>query len=179
MAVSMNGWTVIKSAADPRLRTIRIPGTKRKITVRRVAAPVFAAFFADWQKRMPAKYNLNPGPTDGWEYRKSRFNTNWSNHASGTAVDVLYSSVLPADGQPHMSDQAKLILDGILAEYVTTDGRRIFANGEWWKPPHCDGMHTEILQSWDRGAKGKNATIADVKNVRDRLGIKRNGVRTK
>jgi len=174
----MNGWQVIKTWADPRLRTIRIPGTKRKITVRRCAAPLFAAFYADWQKRMPAKYDLNPGPTDGYQYRKSRFNDNYSNHASGTAVDVLYSSVLPADGKPHMNDKAKMTLNDILAEYVTADGHRVLANGEWWKPPHCDGMHTELSQSWDRHAK-RNTTKADVMQVRKRLGIKRNGVRTK
>lgn len=176
MATTLNGWEAIKSSLDPRLRTIRIPGTKRKIRVRRVAAPLFAAFFADWQHEMPKKYDLNPGPTDGWEYRMSRFSNNLSNHAGGVAVDVLYSSVLPADGQPHMSAGDKRILDQILDVYKTSDGHRVLANGEWWKPPHCDGMHTELSQSWDRGCK-RNTTMADVKEVIKRLGIDRNGVR--
>ena len=44
MARSLNGWPAIRSANDPRLRTMRIPGTKRTVRLRRGAAPVFAAF---------------------------------------------------------------------------------------------------------------------------------------
>lgn len=176
MAKSLNGWTVIKSWADPRLRTIKIPGTTRRVRLHRTVAPVFAAFFADWQDEMRDKYNLNPGPTDGWVYRYSRFVNKYSNHASGTAVDVLYSSVLPADGKRHMSSSDMKTLDKILDRYKTSDGHRIFANGEWWNK--ADGMHTEISQHWDRGAK-RNTTLKDVREVRKLLGINKNGIRTK
>jgi hypothetical protein len=39
-------------------------------------------------------------------------------------------------------------------------------------------MHTELSQSWDRGAK-RNTTFKDVKEVQKLLGIKKNGKRTK
>lgn len=174
MATTLNGWTAIRYALDPRLRTIKIPGTNRSIRVNRVAAPLFASFLADWQREMPTRMNLNPGPTDGWNYRASRFVSGLSNHASGTAVDVLYSSVLPADNQPHMTQTEKEILDRILDRYVTSDGHRVLANGEWWKS--SDGMHTELSQAWDRGAK-RNTTIEDVKEVIARLGIDNDGNR--
>lgn len=176
MAKSLNGWSVITSWSSPRLRAIKIPGTRRSVRLHRAVAPVFAAFLADWQAEMPDRMNLNPGPTDGWNYRKSRYVNNYSNHASGTAVDVLYSSVLPADGKPHMTKEEKRILDGILDRYKTSDGHRIFANGEWWNK--ADGMHTELSQKWDRGAK-RNTTLKDVQEVRKLLGITRNGKRTR
>lgn len=176
MATSLNGWDAIPTSSNAGLRTIAIPGTTRKITVQKDCAPLFAAFFADWQKEMPARMSLNPGPTDGWNYRESRMVKGLSNHSSGTAVDVLYSSVLPADGQPHMTKEEKSILDRILSRYVTGDGHRVLANGEWWNPPHCDGMHTEISQNWDRGCK-RDTTVEDVREVIKRLNIDQNGNR--
>ena len=102
MAKSLNGWPVIMTALDPRLRTIKIPGTNRTVRVRRGVAPVFAAFLADWHTEMPKRLKLNEGPVDSWVFRKSRFVDKYSNHASGTAVDLRYD-VLKADGKPHMS----------------------------------------------------------------------------
>ena len=176
MATTLNGWTAITNSSSPLLRTITIPGTTRKIKVNAEAAPLFAAFLADWQREMPKRMNLNPGPTDGYNYRDSRYTKNLSNHASGTAVDVLYSSVLPADGQGHMTREEKEILTEILDRYVTKDGHHVLANGEWWNVPHRDGMHTELSQSWDRGAK-RNTTLADVREVIKRLEIDKNGNR--
>ena len=172
---SLNNWPVITRWADPRLRAIKIPGTKRTVRLRRGIAPVFAAFLADWHAEMPQRLKLNEGPVDGWTYRKSRFSNNYSNHASGTAVDLRYD-VLKPDGRPHMNQTEKKILNRILDRYKTVDGHRIFANGEWWNKP--DGMHTELSQSWDRGAK-RNTTFKDVKQVQRLLGIDKNGNRTK
>lgn len=175
MANSLNGWPVIKQWADPRLRAIKIPGTKRTVRLRRAVAPVFAAFLADWHAEMPKRLNLNEGPVDGWNYRESRYTKSFSNHASGTAVDLRYD-VLKPDGKRHMSASEMKILNRILDRYVTLDGHRIFANGEWWNK--ADGMHTELSQSWDRGAK-RNTTLKDVKEVQKLLGIDKNGNRTK
>lgn len=175
MSKTLNGWSAIKLWADPRLTAIKIPGTKRTVRLNRAVAPVFAAFLADWHAEMPQRLNLNEGPVDGWNYRPSRFSNNLSNHASGTAVDLRYD-VLKADGKPHMTAEEKRILNKILDRYKTSDGHRIFANGEWWKKP--DGMHTELSQSWDRKAL-RNTTLADVKEVQKLLGIDRKGNRTK
>ena len=173
MAKSLNGWPAIRSANDPRLRTMKIPGTKRTVRLRRGVAPVFAAFLADWHKEMPARLKLNKGPVDSWVYREARYANGFSNHASGTAVDLRYD-VLKPNGKPHMTQEEMAILDRILDRYKTADGHRIFANGEWWKK--ADGMHTELSQSWDRGAK-RNTTFKDVKEVQKRLKINKNGIR--
>lgn len=173
MATTLNGWTAIRLAADPRLRTITIPGTTRKVRVARAAAPLFAAFLADWQRLMPKRLSLVPGPVDGWNYRPSRFTTGLSNHASGTAVDARYD-VLKADNQHHFTPAEVKILKGILAQYVTRDGHHVLANGYSWKK--CDEMHTELSQSWDVGAK-RNTTAKDVAEVIARLNIDKNGKR--
>lgn len=175
MAISLNGWTAIRFRADPRLRTIKVPGTKRQVTVARNAAPLFAAFLADWDSRMPARLKLDKGPLDGWNYRPSRLEKGLSNHSSGSAVDARYD-VLKADGKKHMTAAEKKILDGILAEYMTTDGHRVLANGAWWNT--VDEMHTELSQGWDRGAK-RTTTNADVANVIKHLKIDKNGNRPK
>lgn len=170
---SLNGWPAITNATSDKLRTITIPGTKRKITVQKDCAPLFAAYLSDWQRQMPARLKLDPGPTAGWNYRQARSGAGLSNHSSGTAVDVLWTTVLPADNKPHMTDYEKAILNDILSRYVTDDGHRVLANGEWWDA--ADGMHTEISQGWDRGCK-RNTTLADVHNVINRLGIDENGI---
>jgi hypothetical protein len=175
MAKSLNNWPVITRWADPRLKAVKIPGTNRTVRVRRGIAPVFAAFLADWHAEMPKRLNLNKGPVDGWNYRYSRYTKKYSNHASGTAVDLRYD-VLKPDGRRHMTQTEMKILNNILDRYKTKDGHRIFANGEWWRK--ADGMHTELSQSWDRGAK-RNTTFKDVKEVQKLLGIKKNGKRTR
>jgi len=171
--VSLNGWPVLDDG-DPRIATGIIPSVGRPVTCARAALPVFLHFYAAWQKEMGPRMSIKTGPIDGHEVRQSRAAKGYSNHASGTAVDVLYNTVLPADGEPHMTAAEKANLDKILSRYVTTDGHRILANGEWWRSPHCDGMHTENSQSWDRGAL-RNTTAADVANVIKRLGIKPDG----
>jgi len=170
---SLNGWGAIPSARSINLRTMTIPGTDRVIRLNKHVAPLFAAYLSDWHRRMPERLKLNKGPVDSWVYREARNASGFSNHASGTAVDLRYD-VLKPDGKRHMTDKEMEILDAILNEYKTRDGHRILANGEWWKK--ADGMHTELSQDWDRGAK-RNTTLKDVQEVQKLLGIDRNGKR--
>ena len=174
--VSLNGWPVLDDG-DSRIATGIIPGVGRPVTCAKAALPVFLHFYAAWQKEMGARMSIKVGPIDGHEVRQSRAASGFSNHASGSAVDVLYDSVLPADGEPHMTAAEKVTLEKILKRYTTSDGHRILANGEWWHSPYCDGMHTELSQAWDRGAK-RNTTPQDVANVIHRLGIKADGTST-
>ena len=170
---SLNGWSAIPSARSINLRTMTIPGTKRTIRLNRHVAPLFAAYLADWHEHMPTRLKLNKGPVDSWVYREARNASGFSNHASGTAVDLRYDILRP-DGKRHMTDKEMEILDNILDQYKTNDGHRILANGEWWR--RADGMHTELSQDWDRGAK-RNTTLKDVQEVIQILQINNNGVR--
>lgn len=177
MATSLNGWTAIRTRIDPRLRRIKVPGTTHSVTVARSAAPLFAAFLADWNRMMPKRLKLTPEQAvAAWNYRESRMVKGLSNHASGTAVDVCNNTVLPADGKRHMNAAEQAILKKILNTYVTADGHHVLANGYAWKK--VDEMHTELSQAWDKknGAK-RDTTLADVQEVIKRLKIDKDGNR--
>ena len=92
MAVSINGWPVIESYGDPRLATLPIPACpNRKLTLRREVLPLFLALASDYHNEIAA---LDKGAWDEWSYnyRPARTSTSWSNHASGTAVDLNASA---------------------------------------------------------------------------------------
>ena len=172
MTESLNGWPGLPDG-DPRIHTAKIPGLGREVTLARACMPLVLHFLAAWHKEMTPRMKLFKGPIDGWEYRNARqASGSLSNHGSGTAVDVLYTTVLPADGQKHMTPAELRILDRILSRYVCADGHRVLANGEWWR--RADGMHTELSQGWDRCAL-RDTTAADVAYVIRKLRIQPDG----
>lgn len=122
---------------------------------------------------MPKRLKLDTGPVDGYAKRPPRQGQGWSNHASGTAVDVRYD-VLKADGKRHMTDAELRTLKKILKQYVTADGHAVLASGANWRT--VDEMHTELSQGWDVGAK-RDTNRADVAEVIKRLRIDRDGNR--
>jgi len=165
VAISLNGWTAIPNSNDSRLVWFLIPGTERKILVRKVLGPVLGAYCADWNRLMPPRLKLNKGPVDGWEYRDARLNPKLSNHASGSAVDLRYD-ILHADQERHMTDAERKIVHGLLDVYTTTDGRRLLRWGGDWNA--VDEMHTEIAPGMRK---------ADVEDVMKKLKIDKNGNR--
>lgn len=179
METSLNGWPTIPPAASGNLAVIKIPGTQHTIRCAKGPHLIFAAYLADWHRLMPARLKLTPNQDVAcWNYRKARAANGFSNHASGTAVDVDNNTVLVADNKPHMTAQEKQILAGILAAYVTKDGHHILSNGEHWSAPYTDGMHTELSQGWDTAAGAKRfTTMHDVQEVITKLKIDANGVR--
>lgn len=174
VAESLNHWPVFFDYDDPGLATGVIPGTTRKVTLAKPVLPLFLHFLAAWNKEMPARLKLDRGPVDGFEPRQSRQSSGFSNHASGTAVDLRYD-VLEADNQRHMTDAELVILKRILARYRTKDGHPVLSNG--WSWGNTDEMHTELSQGWDVSAK-RYTTLADVQEVTKRLGIKPDGTST-
>lgn len=89
---SINGWSVIDSQTDARLIRRFIPGSKRMLLVHRDAAPVLlwaASRFDQWVA------DVDPDPLAVWGYNKRKIrideknpNAPWSDHASGTAIDL-------------------------------------------------------------------------------------------
>jgi len=87
MPTSINGWPVIGPDKHYLLATGHVPGTHRKLTTRREVLPFFLALAHDYDKHVTS---IDRGKWDdgGYNYRKSRLNSNWSNHSSGTAIDL-------------------------------------------------------------------------------------------
>lgn len=175
MTTSLNGWPGI-SVSGPLLATGTVPGTSRKVTLRRDVLPLFLAFLADWHKQvMPIDGQRTYLGPDGWVYRDARTGAGLSNHASGTAVDVRYD-VLKADHQRHMSAAQIAAVHRLLDKYVDVHGRRVFGwGGDWKVGTYCDEMHTELAQSWAAGALSRGTTAADVAAVTARLRIRPDG----
>ena len=86
---SINRWPVIRPGQSG-LHTFHIPGTKRRVTLQRDAGPVLVALAADYHRDIKP---IDVGTVDegGYNYRPSRVSSRWSNHASGTAIDINWS----------------------------------------------------------------------------------------
>jgi hypothetical protein len=175
---TLGGWPGIETAQEQKVLVwIKIPGTVKKVQLRKEVAPVFAAFLAEVHKKV---IDLNKGPLDGWEFRQARTGAGLSQHAGAVASDMRYD-VLLADHRRHMTQAQINAMHSLLNKYVTTSGKRVFGWGGDWKvatdktPGFCDEMHLEAIQNWSPGSHGTNATVADFQNVQKRLGIKSDG----
>ena len=89
MPKSLNGWTVLAPGSSL-LATKPIPSVDRRITMRRSVLPLFLALAYDYHYWVSA---LDVGKVDegGYAYRQARTSTGWSNHSSGTAMDLNWS----------------------------------------------------------------------------------------
>lgn len=168
--VTLNGWPELKSG-DRHLRTGRVPGTTKQVTLRDVFLPLALAVLVDINATV---LPLDPGPLDGWEDREARTGAGLSDHASGTAFDFRYD-VLKADHRQHLTPAQHAAMHHILAKYVTSKGKRVLGwGGDWAVGKYMDEMHLEVGQAWQPGV-GSPVTAADLKNVLKRLGIKGDG----
>ena len=171
MDTSLNGWEVL-STRDSRLKTGRVPGTDKFITMRDEVLPLFLAIEVDVNaKVIPISGGYGP---DGYQYRQARAASGFSNHASGTAVDNRYDVFKP-DRQQDASPAQIVAMHAILDKYKTSGGKRVLDwGGDWTPGSYCDPMHIEIGQYWAPGV-GSPVTIADVRNVIARLRINADG----
>lgn len=175
MTATLNGWPGVATGGPALARRV-VPGTTRAVTLQADALPLFLAYLADWHKTvMPIDGSRSYLGPDGWEYREARTGAGLSNHASGTAVDVRYD-VLKADHQRHMTPAQITAVHRLLDKYVDDQGRRVFGwGGDWTVGKACDEMHTELAQAWAVGARNRPTTLADVRAVIKRLGIRPDG----
>lgn len=86
---SLNGWPVLKSGSK-RLKTGTVPGTKIRLTCHVDALPVLLAVAAAVNEQVCplAAGNKDGQDEGGWVYREARDSDRWSNHASGSAIDL-------------------------------------------------------------------------------------------
>lgn len=91
MAISQNGYPVIESSSDCALWRIPVGRgeTARHVYLRHGYVGYVLACFITWFHRRIEKVNVGTWDEWGWAYRPVRGSTTgFSNHASGTAVDI-------------------------------------------------------------------------------------------
>jgi len=177
MPTSINGWEVLDNPpwGDPRAKNKKVPATGTDLWVRKEAWPLFAALVTDYNKAINKVTS-----SDAYDYRQSRVNDRWSNHSSGTAIDINAS----AEGATGL---------GWTKWWKTLDRNRkaqrickmyqIVTWGAW--TGIADDSHTSEKEGWDAGSADamhwelkSGTTVDDVKRVIKFLGINANGVRT-
>lgn len=174
MPTSINGWEVLDNPpwSDPRLETKPVPGVPtRKLKMRKEVLPLFLALAKDYHDTIAP---IDEGELDDWSYsyRDARYSSSWSDHASGTAVDLnagkegwlgMTNYSWWADPKRHKAAQA------IKARYevVMWGGSKDFG-GDYYNGSTVDWMHWAIKPG---------VTIEQVQSVISKLGIDENGVR--
>lgn len=166
---SINGWAVIHSRSDERLKTLTIPGTRLRLTMRQEIVAMFCALAADYNNEVA---KLRAGECGAYTYRKSRLAEAWSDHSSGTAVDLNWNhegAMGPNGGMKTMSDKQIAACAQIKKRYrVVVWGGDKARGGDYRQPQNWDPMHYALKPG---------TTVDDVRKVMERLNINDKGVR--
>lgn len=88
MAKTINGWDVIPSMNDARLKLFTVPGTKRKMRLRADVGPYLVAFASEYHKLIQP---IDVGTFDDWAWtapRKGNASSKTSDHCGGVAIDL-------------------------------------------------------------------------------------------
>jgi D-alanyl-D-alanine carboxypeptidase len=160
MATSQNGWEVvyINEANSTKLRLWKVPGTTITMRVRSGPAGFLLAHCTTWfhQKVEP----LTPiGDEHGWSFRRISGSTEYSNHASGTAVDL--NSLKHPQGQ----DPARSFTDDQITEIHNLMSDVYQGKLRWGGDYRTtkDGMHFEINAPYGEIATlGKKVAVTEL-----------------
>lgn len=172
MAESINGWEVLGNPPwdDPRLTRLKVPGTPCVCYMRASVAPLFVALALDYHKTIHPLVNRDD--VDAYDYRQARAANAWSDHSSGTAIDIRASE----EGAQGTSTYdwwvgaKSAAARAIKARYeIVIWGGPADLGGNYGNPQYYDAMH------W---ALKPGTTQADVNRVIAKLGIRPDGTRT-
>lgn len=171
MNKSINGWEVIESYGDKRLAIKVVPGTKVKLRMHKEVLPLFLALTAEYHKRVA---KLRPAETGAFNPRKSTLSpTKWSDHSSGTAVDINWNhegALGPSKygGMQRMSKAQIAECAAIKKQFkVVIWGGDKARGGDYADPNYWDPMHFAIKPG---------VTVEKVREVILKLGIDKNGI---
>jgi hypothetical protein len=160
---SINGWPVILKSSDPALKDFLIPGTKRKIKLRKDVGGYLVAFAAEYHQKIRP---IDEGILDDWGWcplRDGRASNSPSDHCAGVAIDVNATKE-GAQGSRNrwwITNPVKYVaLKSLLKKY------RLLEAGITYSTKYWDPMHFVI----------KHPDPAGVKAEMVRLGIAANGV---
>ena len=163
MTTTLNGWPY----PAKNLVTKQVPGTKRKLTLNAICAPLMLALASDYHRTVRA---IDKGTWDEGGYNDRDANGaagRKSNHANGTAMDLNWSEE-GAQGSAwgkRFFAQAKVRL--AIAVLKKRYGSCVQWGGDWRA---LDYMHWEIKPG---------TTQLKVADLIKKLGIDKDGVRTK
>ena len=85
---TINGWPVIANGNSPMLKLFTIPGTKRKMRLRKDVGPYLVAFASEYHKLIAP---IDEGTFDDWAWspvRDGRASSKISDHCAGVAIDL-------------------------------------------------------------------------------------------
>jgi len=165
MIKSENGWPVIKSQSSPQLTVVRIPGTGKPgipLRVQKDCAPLLAYVASRVNEEVcDLRKNNKPGFQDegGYNYRKIGSGNRWSNHSSGTAIDLNWQ-------RWPMFKKRMSKKEVTAAKAIAEDLSEVIRWGGNYSISNVDQMHWEIKPG---------VTKAEVKKfIKDR-GIQKDG----
>lgn len=166
MSRSDNGWPVIESQSDRQLVVIRIPGTGTPgipLRVQRDCAPLLAYVASRvHQDVTDLKLGNKPGKTQdegGYSFRKIDGSSRYSNHASGTAIDLNWSRF-------PMFKRRMTKKQRTAAQAIADELSEVIRWGGNYSPARVDEMHWEIRPG---------VTKAELKAFIKAKGIKKDG----
>lgn len=169
LPTSINRWRVLTGYSDPHLRTAVVPGTKRSITMRKNVLPIFLAYASEYHTKIAP---IDKGTLDDWgfSYRIARASSSWSDHASGTALD-LNATKEGAQGPNNFdwwnSGGHAKTMRALLKKYeILMWGGSTQLGGDYQQPKNWDWMHVALKP-------GTNS--AQVRALKRKLGIKKDG----
>lgn len=144
---SINGWPVL-SPGDSKIATGTIPGTTRKLTMRKDVLPLFLALAADYNARISDLDNERVIDDWGYAYRKSRLSSAWSDHSSGTAMDLNAAqegqqNMRPMNWWVRTKNSARATRLKRLYEVVIWGGADE-CGGDYQNPRYVDWMHWSL-----------------------------------
>lgn len=145
---TINGWSLISGYGDPRLTTGTVPGTTRTIRMHRDVLPLFLHFASKYHTKIAP---IDKGQLDDWGYaapRTGRASTSWSDHSSGTALD-LNAAKEGAQGPGNLAwwqkhDRAKTMTALVKNHKVLMWGGATICGGSYKQPQNWDWMHVAI-----------------------------------
>lgn len=85
---TIKGWPVIARGTDPLLKEFTVPGTKRKLRLRKDVGPYLVAFASEYHQQIAP---IDEGTFDDWAWspvRTGRASKNISDHCGGVAIDL-------------------------------------------------------------------------------------------
>ena len=166
---SGNGWRVIESQSSKELAVVRIPGTGVPgipLRLQRDCAPLLAYVAARVHTEVTdLKLGNKPGVQDegGYNLRKIDGSSTYSNHASGTAIDLNWTRFpMFRRRMTHRQRAAAEAIASELSEVITWGGN--------YSPSRVDEMHWEIKEG---------TSLAGVKAFIKAHGIRKDGTRSR